>query len=135
MQLSSLPFLMAIVFGFLLFLTQRLFRLGRLKIDQRNWIGGLVIVLLCWGVISGYLSSSGVYASQTFLALAPGYWLPYVPVVITITLVMSVRPFRQGLKTLVDDTPVHWLTGIHLLRISQGPLLSRLRNDTSKRRF
>lgn len=117
MQLSSLPFLIVIIFGFLLFLTQRLYRLGRLKTAQRNWIGVLLGILLCWGGISGCLSSSGVYVAQAFLDLAPGYWLPYVPVVIAMTLVMTVRPLRQGLRILVDDTPVHWLIGIHQLRI------------------
>ncbi|HFD87785.1 MAG TPA: hypothetical protein ENJ35_08945, partial [Gammaproteobacteria bacterium] len=84
---------------------------------QRNWLAGLVVILLFWGVASGYLSSSGVYTSPDFLALAPGYWLPFVPVVIAITLTMLVQPLRQGLRVLVDDTPVSWLTGIHQLRI------------------
>jgi len=117
MHFSSIPFLIFIIFGFLSFLIERLRRADRLNKSQHAWLVGLVVVLLAWGTASGYWSSRGVYESPEFLELAPGYWLPFVPVVITVSLVMIAPALRQGLRVLVDNTPVRWLTGIHQLRI------------------
>ncbi len=117
MNFSMIPFLIFIIFGFLLFLIERLHRAGRLNKSQRAWLLVLVVVLFTWCAASGYWSIRGIYVSPEFLALAPGYWLPFVPVVITVTLVMLVPTLRQGLIILVDNTPVRWLTGIHQLRI------------------
>jgi len=117
MHFTNIPFLILIIFGFLLFLIERLRRAERLSKSQYTWLLGLIVVLLVWGAASGYWSSRGVYVTSEFLALAPGYWLPFVPVVITVVLVMIVPTLRQGLRILVDDTPVRWLSGIHQLRI------------------
>ena len=117
MRFSSIPFLILIIFGFLLFLIERLRRTDRLNKSQYAWLVGLVVVLLTWGIASGYWSSRGVYITPYFLGFSPGYWLPFVPVVITLILVMLAPALRQGLRVLVDNTPVRWLTGIHILRI------------------
>ena len=117
MPISTLPFLAVAVFGFLLFQTRRLYLEGFLQSPQRNWINALVAILLGWGVISGYLAESGIYASPGFLSLAPGFWLPFVPVVMALAMVVLVPSLRQGLRVFVDRTPVHWLTGIHQLRV------------------
>ena len=117
MHFSSIPFLIVIIFGFLLFLIERLRRADRLNKSQHAWLVGLIVVMLAWGAASGYWSSRGVYVSPEFLALAPGYWLPFVPVIITLSLVMLSLRLRQGLRILVDSTPVRWLTGMHQLRI------------------
>ena len=117
MRFSSIPFATFIIFGFLLFFIERLRRTGRLNKSQRTWMFGLVVALLAWGAASAYWSSRGAYISPEFLALAPGYWLPFVPVVITVIPVMMAPTLRQGLRILVDYTPVRWLTGVHQLRI------------------
>ena len=55
--------------------------------------------------------------SANFLQLSPGYWLPYIPVVTAVTLVLLITPLRLGLRKFVDYVPDYWLTGIHVLRI------------------
>lgn len=117
MQISSLPVLIFIIFGFLTFLIRRLHILGQLNSSERNALAMLLIVVLVWGGCSGYLSNEGVYDSISFLKLAPGYWLPYIPVVITVTLMMLSTQLRLGLRKFVDFVPAYWLTGIHMLRI------------------
>ncbi len=117
MQLSSLPILIAAIFGFLVLLVRRLHQSDQLNRSERNGIGVLLAILLAWGGASAYLSNSGVYTSTQFLRLAPGYWLPYIPVIIAVSLVMLSAPLRNGCRKLVDGTPGHWLTGIHVLRI------------------
>ena len=117
MHFSSIPFLIFIIFGFLLFLIERLRRADRLNKSQHVWLVVLVVVLLAWGAASGYWSSRSIYVSPDFLAMAPGYWLPFVPVVIAVTLVMIAPALRQGLRILVDNTTVRWFTGIHQLRV------------------
>ncbi len=117
MQFSTLPILIAVIFGFLWFLSRRIHRLGSINSSQRNWLVVLLLILLIWGGYIGYQSSVGIFATEDFLSLLPGYWLPYVPVVIAITLTLLVTPLRIGLRKLVDETPYHWLTAIHGLRI------------------
>ncbi len=117
LQVSSLPILIAAIFGFLVFLMQKLYRLDQLSTSERNGIFALLVTLLGWGGVSAYLSSTGVYTSTQFLELAPGYWLPYIPVVTAVILVILIAPLRDGIRKLVDGTAVHWLTGIHVLRI------------------
>ncbi len=117
MQFSTLPILIVVIFGFLWFLSRRIHHLGGINAQQRNWLVVLLLILLTWGGYVGYQSSVGIFATEDFLNLLPGYWLPYVPVVLAITLTLLVTPLRIGLRKLVDETPHHWLTGIHGLRI------------------
>ncbi|MFV1998547.1 MAG: hypothetical protein ACC641_11120 [Acidiferrobacterales bacterium] len=117
MQLSVIPVLVIVIFGFLIFFIRKLYSLGQLNTAKKNWFQILLVILLVWGGFSGYLSSSGIYVSADFLQLAPGYWLPYIPVIITVTLVLLITPLRNGLREFVDYVPDYWLTGIHVLRI------------------
>jgi hypothetical protein len=55
--------------------------------------------------------------NEEFFNLLPGYWLPYVPVVIAVTMMLFLAPLREGLRVLVDETPAYWLSAIHILRI------------------
>jgi len=117
MQSSSLPLLTVIVFGFLVLLIVRAYRRGVLERRQRDLLVILLAVLGTWGGLSGFFSVSGIYRSEGFLLLAPGYWLPFVPVIITMLFVLLVRPLRDGLRVLIDETPRYWLTGVHVIRI------------------
>ncbi len=117
MRFSSIPLLIAIIFGFMTFLIFRLKRLSLINNTERNGLIFLIIALLFWGGVSGFLSSAGAYVTEEFLTMAPGYWLPFIPVMIAVALVMTVRTLRDGLRKLVDGTPRYWLAGIHVVRI------------------
>lgn len=114
---SSMPVLIIVIFWFLILHVLILYRLNKLNRSERNSVAALLIVLLAWGIYSGYLSSTGVYMSATFLQLSPGYWLPYVPVITVVTLTLIITPLRFGLRNLADYIPGYWLTVIHMLRI------------------
>ncbi|MEW8561635.1 MAG: hypothetical protein AB2541_06000 [Candidatus Thiodiazotropha sp.] len=117
MQLSSLPLLIAAIFGFIWFLVSRLHRREILNSVQRNQLALLLGILLFWGLFVGYQSSVGRFNDEAFFNLLPGYWLPYVPVFIAVAMVSVLTPLREGLRLLIDETPAHWLSGIHMLRI------------------
>ncbi len=117
MQWSTVPFLAAVVPGFLLVLARRLHRQGRLGVAEGRWIAALAGLLVGWGGLSGLLAGAGVYGRPTFRALMPEYWLPFVPVAMVVALVSLVRPLRKGLAMLAEETPAQWLTGIHQLRV------------------
>jgi hypothetical protein len=117
MQFSTIPILIAVIFGFIWFITRRLQRLGIMSSPQRDWIAALLTILLSWAILISYQSSAGSYAVKRLLDTLPGYWLPYVPVVITILLMLLNAPLRQALRILVDGTPEHWLTGIQIIRV------------------
>ncbi|MEN8179893.1 MAG: hypothetical protein ABFS39_14925 [Pseudomonadota bacterium] len=116
-MISTLPVLTVVIFGFLWFLTVRLARMGKIDSTQKRWMAQLFVVLLIWGCVVATLSISGVFTTEWFVRSFPGYWLPFIPVVIALTLITFVAPLRDGIRTLVDETPDHWLTGIHLLRM------------------
>lgn len=115
--MSSLPILIFLLFIFMTLVVRHLRRLGQLHITEKRSINNLLVILLGWCALSGYLSSKGVYSSPQFISMAPGYWLPYIPVFLVIAIVMLSKSLRDGLRKIVDFTPSYWLTGIHILRI------------------
>ncbi|WP_369162005.1 hypothetical protein [Candidatus Thiodiazotropha sp. LNASS1] len=135
MQLSSMPLLIAVVFGFFWFLVSRLHRAGILTSDQRNQMALLIGVILMWGMFIGYQSSVGRFGSESFYNLMPGYWLPYVPVVVAVSMMLLLAPLRDGLRVLVDETPAHWLSGIHILRVLALGTLLKASNDLFPQMF
>ncbi|MEW8092616.1 MAG: hypothetical protein AB2784_23675 [Candidatus Thiodiazotropha endolucinida] len=135
MQLSGLPLLIAVVFGFLWFLVSRLHRAGILNSNQRNQMALLIGVILMWGMFIGYQSSVGRFSSEPFYNLMPGYWMPYVPVVVAVSMMLLLAPLRDGLRILVDKTPAHWLSGIHILRILALGTLLKASNDLFPQMF
>jgi hypothetical protein len=88
-----------------------------LSAEQRNQLALLIGILLFWELLIGYLSSEGRFNSVAFFNTLPGYWLPYVPVVIAVSMMSFLLPLREGLRIFVDETPSHWLSAIHILRI------------------
>ncbi|VAW61511.1 hypothetical protein MNBD_GAMMA11-2540 [hydrothermal vent metagenome] len=135
MHFSSIPFLIAIISGFLGFLILRLRRLGLVNNAEHNGVIALIVVLLLWGGVSGFLADWGIYARKDFLAMAPGYWLPFIPVIITVILMSVFKPLRNGLRKLVDGSPGHWLTGIHMIRILATGSLVKASNGLFPEKF
>jgi hypothetical protein len=128
MQFSSLPLLIAVLFGFLWFLVRRLRQKGGLSSAQRNQLTLLIATLLVWGLFVGYLASERRYNGDS-LNLLQGYWIPCVPVVFAVTMTLFLAPLRDGLRVLVDETPAHWLSGIHTIRILALVTLIKASND------
>ncbi|MES9823393.1 MAG: hypothetical protein ABW127_03100 [Candidatus Thiodiazotropha endolucinida] len=95
----------------------------------------LIGVILMWGMFIGYQSGVGRFSSEPFYNLMPGYWMPYVPVVVAVSMMLSLAPLRDGLRILVDETPVHWLSGIHILRILALGTLLKTSNDLFPQMF
>lgn len=112
-----MPLLIVVLFGFLAFVVQRLAGRGGLQELERRALWILWFALVAWGGVTGVLSATGLYVSEGFLSHSPGYWLPFVPVVITLILVTSSASLREGLRKLVDRTPPHWFCAIHAVRI------------------
>ncbi|HHJ20729.1 MAG TPA: hypothetical protein ENJ84_13045 [Gammaproteobacteria bacterium] len=135
MHFTSIPFLVLIIIGFLVVSIERLRRKERLNKLQYAWLNGVVLVLAAWGASSGYWSIRGVYVSPEFLNLAPGYWLPFVPVFIVVILIMIAPALRQGLRILVDNTPARWFIGIHQLRILALGSIIKASNDLFPTKF
>jgi hypothetical protein len=117
MQLSTLPVLIIVIFGFLWFLVRRARRIGEIDLPQRKWLTGLLFILVLWGGFIGYQSSIGVFATERFMAMLPGYWLPYIPVIVVNVLLLLVTPLRSGIANLINATPRYWLSGIHIVRV------------------
>ncbi|MES9829454.1 MAG: hypothetical protein ABW201_14415 [Candidatus Thiodiazotropha sp.] len=95
----------------------------------------LIGVILMWGMFIGYQSGVGLFGSEAFYNLMPGYWMPYVPVIVAVSMMLLLAPLRDGLRVLVDETPVHWLSGIHILRILALGTLLKASNDLFPQMF
>jgi hypothetical protein len=117
MKISTLPILVAVVFGAFWFMVSRLNRRGSIDFAGRNALAVLLTMLLCWGMFVGYQADRGVFSADRLVGWQAGYWLPSVPTAICLILVSLVESLRNALRRLVDDTPAHWLTAIHIMRI------------------
>ena len=118
MKLSSLPFLLAVLLGFIIAASGRAYQRGQVSRPELQAVFGLVAFLGLWGILSAYLSKIGLYKSQGFLALVPGLWLPLVPVALTIIPIAAFPTLRAGIFKTIDFTPLTWFAYIQALRIT-----------------
>lgn len=116
-SLSSLPVLTVLLYGFIWYLNANLFKRGLINLAERHSVSMLMLVLLGWGFYIGYQADKGALIRPDFQALLPGYWMPFVPVLITLCMLGLYSPLRTALIRLVDHTNSHWLSGIHILRV------------------
>jgi len=117
MAFSGIPLLIAVVFGFVWFITRRLHRLGVMSSPQRDWMAALLVILLIWGLLISHQTSATARAHERLLEMLPGFWLPYLPIALTVALILTNATLRNALRTLVDGTPPHWLSGIQVVRV------------------
>lgn len=66
------------------------------------WIAALAI----WGIISSWLALSGRYQRPDFLALWPGLWLPAIPVMLTLGLLVTMPMLRSAFVELATNVPL-----------------------------
>ena len=117
MAFSSIPLQIAVIFGFIWYVTRSLHQRGVMSSPQRDWIAILLVILLLWVVIIGHKTGSSTMALERLMGMLPGYWLPYLPIAVTLALATINSPLRHGLRSLADHTPPHWLSGIQMVRI------------------
>ena len=116
MQLSLTPVLVAVELGFVLALA---WRAGR-RAGPAAAIAP-VYLFLAWlavyAVVTSVLGARGVYVSEALLQWLPGLWLQLITVAAFVAPVLLASSLRQGLRAIVDVTPLHWFAYFHGLRI------------------
>lgn len=118
MQLSTIPFLIAGLFGFVAWLALRAERQRAITGRQRLATWGVLAVLSVWAVLSAHLASSGTYLAPGLLDWMPGLWLPLAPfAIVGIALAIS-QDFRHALVGILDVTPPQWLVFVQAVRIT-----------------
>ena len=118
MQLSTIPFLIAGLFGFVGWLALRAESENSITRSERLAVWAVLVVLAAWGVLSAYLASSGTYLAPEFLQWMPGLWLPLVPFAIIGIAIGLSRVFRNALVGILDVTPPQWLVYVQAVRMS-----------------
>ena len=118
MQLSTIPFLIAGLIGFVGWLALRAERQGGVTRSERRAIWAVLAIVAAWAVLSAHLASNGTYLSSEFLEWMPGLWLPLVPVAIVGIALGVSRDFRHALVGILDVTPPQWLVYVQAVRIS-----------------
>jgi len=117
MQLSLTPFLLAVEFGFLFLLA---WRAGLITGETREM--ALVHAYFSWIVVYGIatcvLGALGCYVSEDMLRLLPGLWLQLITVAAVVGPVILFMTVRNGLRRIVDTTPLHWFAWFHGMRIA-----------------
>lgn len=88
------------------------------RVDAQSTAYKLIFPLLAWGVLSAILALTGVYDSQAFLSLLPGFWINAVPFVIVAAVMLAAPGTRTDLANIAAQTPHHWFVAIQILRIS-----------------
>jgi hypothetical protein len=118
MQLSTIPFLIAGLFGFVGWLALRAEHQRAITRSERLTVWAVLAILVAWALASAYFASSGAYMAPGLLKLMPGLWLPLVPfAIVGIALGVS-RDFRHALVGILDVTPPQWLVYVQAVRIA-----------------
>jgi hypothetical protein len=118
MSFTTVPILFILQIAFWIWLIRNLLFRQKLTNEQATTIIVWLALLISWGVITSLLSIYGVYATQEFLRLLPGFWIPMIPVIITLSLYTTWSAFRAALHIIVSVTPVHTFILIQALRIA-----------------
>lgn len=117
MQLSMTPILLAIEFGFLFVWALRSARDAHTR-------GAMLPVylylswLVAYGTATSFLGARGLYVTDALLLWLPGLWLQLITVAAAVAPVLLVETVRQGLRRIVDTTPLHWFAIFHGMRIA-----------------
>ncbi|RMG16265.1 MAG: hypothetical protein D6729_11050, partial [Deltaproteobacteria bacterium] len=114
---STVPTLAVLLLGYLLFLILRLTTPSTPPGPGRAGLLALWTALLAWAFVTALLAASHIYLHPTFLSLAPGYWLPFVPVALAAFLLAASGATRAQLASLLRRAPPPWLTAVHAVRI------------------
>lgn len=91
---------------------------GKLQRGELALLLGWVIAMAIWGYLSAGYAISGTYRSEGFLSSAPGFWLPFIPMGITVVMLLAAS-FRSGLFNLFanNDGAFVLLQGLRALAI------------------
>ncbi len=115
--LSLTPFLLAVEFGFLFFIA---WRCGRR--DSLPGGNGPIYLYLLWlvayGIASSIAGAYGLYVCEALLRWLPGLWLQLITVAVFVVPVLLIAEVRNGLRRIVDTTPLHWFAYFHAMRIA-----------------
>ncbi len=115
MKFSLVPLLFALQILAILIATRSAVKKNRL--GNSGWIIFMVLLLVAWSAVTVGVALSGIYVSKPFLAAYPTLWLPFIPVVLVLTVLMLSSGAREAVRNLIDATPDRWLIRIHALRI------------------
>ncbi len=118
MKFSTLPFLLAAVLIFMAAITRRTVKLHYLKPQNAHNIYWLLGVLGLWTVASSIMAIKGFYALPSFWASLPGFWFPFVPVILCLIPFTISSQFRKSLIKILNTTPVHWFVYLQALRVA-----------------
>lgn len=100
---SSVPVLATVLGVFWVVATTRSATRGTLQAGEFVTLILWVVAMTGWGLLSGKYAITGDYRTDAFLQSLPGFWLPFIPVGVTVVL-LAVPGFRTGLfKLFVDN--------------------------------
>jgi len=106
-------------------------RAARLQqLHSQRSIHIILLTLALWGICISWLALSGALAESSFLNTYPAIWMPFVPVVLTITIIALFPEALSSIRSLIDATAMQWLIAIHALRIlAIGGIIKALRGE------
>ena len=116
MNFSILPILYLIQIGIIYRVVRKTQNLALISAEQSNLVILLLMMLTIWGGVSTYLGLSGYYQSGAFLSSLPGFWVTQVAVLLVMFPWMVSKNLRQGIDTIIDQTPLHLIMGFEGLR-------------------
>ena len=116
MQPSMTALLVAVELGFVFVLARRADQLSRTPGSMRP-VHIYLLWLFAYAVVTSILGAKGVYVSEALLRWLPGLWLQLITVAVVVVPVVLFSGIREGLRRIVDDTPLHWFAWFHGLRI------------------
>lgn len=116
MPISATPILCAVEIGFIVALA------GRLAQSREHRQAAIAVMFLAgwiavYAVVTSDLGAGGVYVDPDIIRLYPGFWLQLITVAAIVGPVLIFPRVREGLRLIVDRTPLEWFAWFHALRI------------------
>ena len=126
---STLPFLLAFQFGILLYVWRLTkVRVGLSRAESVGFLGLLAVYVIWTGTSIG-LSLQGHYANWA-MKYGGGLWIPFLPVMIVLTLFLAVKPIRTTVLKMFDSVPLHWIVAFQGLRVlAIGGIIKGIRGE------
>lgn len=132
MKFSMLPLLYLIQCLAIYRVTRNTFDSGQISALQKKQIALILAALTLWGGLSTYLGLSGYYQSEGFLGSLPGLWITQIAVSIVVIPWLFSKTLRQGIDTIIDQTPLYLIMGFEGLRVlAIGGIIKGYRGEFS----
>lgn len=118
MTFSTVPIIFLAIAWFWIRSTHQALRRREITRAEAHAVHAWLGLLAVWGLMSTALALEGVYRSDGFYRTLPGFWVPMIPVAISLVLLLVWPTFRNSLWIVTERTSPRAFLWIQSVRIA-----------------